>query len=102
VAGAAVRRGSAVAHGKRRTNADKRKAVMTLLEDGEWSQWSNAEIGRRCAVDEKTAAKYRKEIAPPDSGNSVVSEQRTYTTKHGTTATMNTAYSADSQRHRVA
>ncbi len=28
-------------HGLRRSNADKRKAVMTLLEDSEWSQWSN-------------------------------------------------------------
>lgn len=54
-------------HGLRRTNADKRKAVMTLLEDEEWSQWSDSEIARRCAVNHKTVAKYR-----PDSnlGNS--------------------------------
>ena len=37
-------------HGMRRTYADKRKAVMTLLEDFEWSQWSNAEIARQCGV----------------------------------------------------
>ena len=29
-------------HGMRRTYADKRKAVMTLLDDFEWSQWSNS------------------------------------------------------------
>lgn len=37
-------------HGARRSYADKRKAVMTLLEDFEWSQWSNAEIARQCGV----------------------------------------------------
>lgn len=37
-------------HGMRRTYADKRKAVMTLLDDFEWSQWSNAEISRQCGV----------------------------------------------------
>lgn len=38
------------AHGLRRTNDDKRRAVLTLLEDAEWSQWSDREIARRCAV----------------------------------------------------
>ena len=37
-------------HGMRRTHADKRKAVMTLLDDFEWSDWSNAEIARQCGV----------------------------------------------------
>ncbi len=38
------------AHGLRRTNADKRKAVQLLLADAEWSQWSDREIGKRCGV----------------------------------------------------
>ena len=29
--------GANAAHGQRRTNADKRKAMLTLLEDEEWS-----------------------------------------------------------------
>ena len=37
-------------HGLRRSNADKRKAVMTLLADAEWSAWSNREIAERCGV----------------------------------------------------
>jgi hypothetical protein len=37
-------------HGKRRTNADKRKAVLTLLEDEQWTNWSDREISRRCSV----------------------------------------------------
>ena len=28
-------------HGLRRTNEDKRRAVLVLLNDEEWSQWSN-------------------------------------------------------------
>ncbi len=49
-------------HGLRRSNADKRKAVMTLLEDSEWSQWSNREIARRCGVNEKTVRNLRESI----------------------------------------
>lgn len=37
-------------HGKRRTNADKRKAVQTLLNDEEWGKWSDREIAKRCRV----------------------------------------------------
>ena len=58
-----------------------RKAVETLLHDAEWGKWSNVEIAERCAVDESTVRLHR------DSR----SEERTYTTKHGTPAVMNTA-----------
>lgn len=37
-------------HGLRRTTADKERAVLALLEDEEWSQWSGREIARRCRV----------------------------------------------------
>lgn len=55
--------GANAQHGKRRTNADKRKAVMTMLNDEEWCKWSDREIARRCAVDHVTVIKYRKEIS---------------------------------------
>lgn len=74
------------AHGLRRTNDDKRRAVLTLLEDAEWSQWSDREIARRCAVHHEMVGKLRASL----TGGSA-SDARTYTTKHGTTATMNTA-----------
>ncbi len=47
-------------HGLRRTNADKRKAVLTLLNDEEWSAWSDREIARQCQVSPKTVSKYRE------------------------------------------
>lgn len=46
-------------HGLRRTNADKRLAVRRLLEDGEWSKWSDREIARRCGVDNKFVGNVR-------------------------------------------
>lgn len=73
-------------HGLRRTNEDKRRAVTRLLSDPEWSQWSDREIGRRCHVHHETVAAVRASL----TGDSA-SENRTYTTKHGTQAAMNTA-----------
>jgi len=73
-------------HGERRTNADKRRAVMTLLEDDEWSKWSDNDIARRCSVSPDTVNRTRRSLSESDSD---APQQRTYTTKHGTTATMN-------------
>ena len=49
-------------HGLRRSREDKRKAVLTLLYDEEWMEWSNREIARRCKVDHKTVGKIRSEL----------------------------------------
>lgn len=46
-------------HGLPRTNADKRKAVQMMLDDFEWSEWSNAEIARRCRVSHTFVNKMR-------------------------------------------
>ena len=65
-------------HGMRRTYADKRKAVMTLLDDFEWSDWSNAEIARRCGVSAPFVANLR------DSGGAT---EVKYKTPSGNVAT---------------
>lgn len=49
-------------HGLRRTNEDKRKAVMTLLNDPEWSSWSDREISRQCGVGAPFVGDLRKSI----------------------------------------
>lgn len=50
-------------HGLRRTNADKRKAVTTMLDDLEWQDWSSAEIARHCHVSQPFVASLRvKEV----------------------------------------
>lgn len=46
-------------HGLRRTQADKRKAVMTLLEDFEWQDWSDREIAAQCRVSHTFVASLR-------------------------------------------
>lgn len=77
--------GANAAHGLRRTNADKRRAVETLLRDEEWAAWSDREIARKCNVSADLVGDLRKALTV---GND---SERTYTTKHGTPATMQTA-----------
>jgi hypothetical protein len=76
--------GANATHGLRRTNADKRRAVMTLLEDEHWSKFSDREIARRCGVGNKFVGDVQRSLCSEHS-------EKTYTTKHGTVATMNTA-----------
>lgn len=74
-------------HGLRRTNADKRKAVTGALNHPVSCKWSNNQIAKHCGVSDKTVAAVR------DSHfgiSEVTTAERTYTTKHGTTAVMNT------------
>jgi DNA-binding CsgD family transcriptional regulator/uncharacterized ParB-like nuclease family protein len=42
-----------------RSREDKRRAVMTLLQDPEWQLWSDREIARQCKVSDKTVAHLR-------------------------------------------
>lgn len=83
------------AHGLRRTNEDKRRAVMTLLGDAEWEQWSDSEIARRCGVTHGFVGDVRRGFRTRSAqrGTSLASDasEKTYTTKHGTVATMKTA-----------
>ncbi len=54
--------GANASHGLRRTATDKRRAVEALLQDAEWSQWSNSEIARRCDVSEGFVRKVKKAL----------------------------------------
>lgn len=49
-------------HGLRRSNADKRKAVDTMLRDAEWVGWSDSKIAKACGVSDKTVASRRTAI----------------------------------------
>lgn len=107
------------AHGLQRTDADRRRAIMLLLEDEEWGQWSDREIARRCKVHHTTVARVKADIRAFYQGESrdaggkyrpgreavwddprieritgdVASDShgRKFRSKHGTTATMKTA-----------
>jgi uncharacterized ParB-like nuclease family protein len=51
--------GANAAHGLRRTNADKRCAVKTLLSDKEWGGWSDRQIADACGVSHPFVAALR-------------------------------------------
>jgi len=71
-------------HGLRRSHADKQRAVMMLLNDEEWRKWSTREVAKRCGVSKSFVADLRKSLSATDS------EERTYTTRHGTKSKMKT------------
>ena len=83
-------------HGLRRTNADKRKSVETMLyneyvsKDGSGNPWSGREIARRCCVSERMVRSARESLvaAVPD----YETEKRTFVHhKSGKPTVMNIA-----------
>jgi hypothetical protein len=54
--------GANAQHGLRRTNNDKRRAVLKLVEDPIWTKLENREIARRCAVSHAFVNQIRKEL----------------------------------------
>lgn len=71
-------------HGMRRSYADRRKAVMTLLDDFEWSLKSNTEIAKHVGVSVSFVSNLRN-----SSGK--MPEKIEYTTPSGNKQTKNTA-----------
>jgi len=82
--------GANAAHGVPRTNEDKRRAVMKLLQDAEWSHWSDREISKHAAVSHEFVRKLRPDDQVTVNVDSDKAKERTFKTKHGTVATMNT------------
>ncbi len=72
-------------HGVRRTNEDKRKAVIVLLKDSEWKKWADTEIGKACGVSASMVAKYRDWLRPEKSATD--EEVRSYIDRRGETRT---------------
>ncbi len=58
--------GANTAHGLPRSNKDKQRAVETLLNDPEWSAWSNRAIAEKCVVSHSYVNTLREKIK---SGN---------------------------------
>lgn len=49
-------------HGLRRSNEDKRKAVMMLLDDVEWSEWNDSQVAKAARVSIVMVAKIRSAL----------------------------------------
>lgn len=73
--------GANAVHGLRRTNDDKRKAIITLLNDLEWGEWSDSEIARQCCVSHVTVGRVRKSVG-------LEKTEKKYVNKHGQEAKM--------------
>lgn len=67
------------AHGLRLTNADKRKSVLGMLSDKEWSTWPNREIARHCNVSHQLVNKIKDELEVSSSKVSQVATVATET-----------------------
>jgi hypothetical protein len=73
--------GANASHGLRRTNDDKRRAVMTLLNDAEWMRWSDNAIAKACSVSNHMVASLRSaildnsKIATPDKAVSRIAAE---------------------------
>ena len=83
-------------HGLRRTNADKRRSVETLLRDDEWANWGDREIARACNVTHPFVAQIRKEL----SGNNYQIPTERTVTRGGTTYTQNVSNIGSNQPQR--
>lgn len=77
--------GANAKHGLRRTNDDKRRAVVTLLKDKEWSGWSDRQIAKQCGVHHDMVGRLRDELS---GGNRQI--ERTVQ-RGGATFTMDTS-----------
>jgi ParB-like chromosome segregation protein Spo0J len=69
--------GANTEHGLRRTNADKRKAVESLLADVEWVKWSDRKIAEAAAVSNAFVTGVRHELLTVNSCEDRQATQRT-------------------------
>ena len=79
--------GANAQHGLRRTPDDKRKSALTLLQDPEWSTWSDNKIAGVCGLSQTFVSEVRRSLSTKLSEDS---STRQYVNKHGTTTTMRT------------
>ncbi len=70
-------------HGLQRSHDDKRKAVMTLLDDLEWAEWSDAAIARHCNVSAMTVGRVRKSL-------NIEQTDKKFINRHGNESVMKT------------
>jgi hypothetical protein len=63
--------GANAKHGLRRTNGDKRRSVLRMLNDDVWGLWTNRRIADACGVSDTMIEPLRKESINPRARSSV-------------------------------
>ena len=83
--------GENATHGKRRTNADKRAAVLRWLEDDEGRQWTDRYIAEQCHVSDFLVNS--ADVSLQENGSDTYDRptKRKYIDKHGNISWMETA-----------
>lgn len=71
-------------HGKPATAKDKRRSVIRMLKDAEWSKWSNTKIAEWIGVSHVTVGRLKISLGEEKK------EETKYINKHGKEATMKT------------
>lgn len=84
-------------HGLRRTMADKLKAVRTMLDDPEWSQWSRQRIADACRVTVYVVREARQAMSLGEKP----SEPVKFSNKHGRVGTMDTRRIVEANKSRA-
>jgi ParB-like chromosome segregation protein Spo0J len=68
-------------HGLQRTNADKRNVVVRMLQDIEFSDWSDREIAKHCHVSHVFVGNIRKELGASKEATKFERGGKTHTMK---------------------
>ena len=63
-------------HGLKRTNEDKRRSVMVMLQDEQWVKWSDRKIAEATGVHHDLVATVRKQLADSASSPEIKGEQQ--------------------------
>lgn len=87
--------GANASHGLRRTNDDKRRAVMVLLNDPEWSAWPQTKIAAACGVSREYVSRLSRDLSCDRSQDSTRTVERGGTTYQQNTANIGAGSRAD-------
>jgi hypothetical protein len=85
--------GANATHGCPRSTADKRCAVLKLLNDDEWGSWADREIARHCHVGHQLVAELREVTGRATS-------ERKFRSKHGSVGKMKIGKIGQKSRHK--
>ena len=85
--------GANATHGRPRSTADKHCAVLKLLNDDEWCEWSDREIARHCHVSHQLVAELREVTGRATS-------ERKFRSKHGSVGKMKVGKIGKKSKHK--
>jgi uncharacterized ParB-like nuclease family protein len=85
--------GANATHGCPRSTADKRCAVLKLLNDDEWGSWADREIARHCHVGHQLVAELREVTGRATS-------ERKFRSKHGSVGKMKVDKIGQKSKHK--